>query len=528
MGFLAYAYPAPSPGAAHENAAVFPAAPWQGARDHHRALEALERLGFRGERQVGTAMTATQQQPSMSMRERRKNPDQHSVLLGRAQLGFPVRLPCEEHMILMAPPRTGKTSLLAKIILHYPGPVLSTTTRADLYKHTHRARRSIGADRVFNPQGIGGVPSTFAWDVIGGTPEDPGCLDIATAVRRADAFAYAVPSKGTEDASFWAGKTSGCLRAFFFGAAYARSHGVNAGLMSVARWALTERSEDCEDYLEDAGALQWAAELRQLRGEARKTTETIRMYLSDALSFMINPALAASVTPRPDQLPFDLPGFATSRDSLYLIAQGQDERSPMAGLFACLASEIHHAAGMAGSYTESGRLPRPMLFALDEVCQLCPVPLASWMADSGGKGIQMIAVGHGEAQFRAKWGADSTRQIFDCAGLVAILPGVSDPGTLRSVSQACGSVQMKHHASENYSSVPIVDEAMIRQLPKGHALLVRGNLSPVIIRAGSVFKDKLFGQLKREPQPAPVPQYQCAPLEILQGEVVDPGNEDAA
>ena len=32
---------------------------------------------------------------------------------------------------------------------------------------------------------------------------------------------------------------------------------------------------------------------------------------------------------------------------------------------------------------------------------------------------------------------------------------------------------MKHHGSENYSSVPVMDEAMIRQLPSGHALLLQ-------------------------------------------------------
>src|SRR5208283_4976127 len=164
------------------------------------------------------------------------------------------------------------------------------------------------------------------------------------------------------------------------------------------------------------GAGHWSEELRQLRGQAQKTAETIRMYLSQALQFMADPALAAAVSPRPDEPPFDLHGFATSQDTLYMIAQGQDEHSPMAGLFA-----------------DTGRLPRPMLLALDEVCQLCPVPLASWMADSGGKGIQVVAVGHGEAQFRAKFGASSARQIFDCAGLLAVLPGVTDPDTLRSV-----------------------------------------------------------------------------------------------
>ena len=81
------------------------------------------------------------------------------------------------------------------------------------------------------------------------------------------------------------------------------------------------------------------------------------MYLSQALQFMADPALAAAVSPRPDEPPFDLHGFATGQDTLYMIAQGQDEHSPMAGLFACLASEIHYAAGMVGSFTKSGAFP---------------------------------------------------------------------------------------------------------------------------------------------------------------------------
>ncbi len=41
---------------------------------------------------------------------------------------------------------------------------------------------------------------------------------------------------------------------------------------------------------------------------------------------------------------------------------------------------------------------------LDEVTQICPVPLPFWLADSGGKGIQVAAVAHGEAQLVERWG----------------------------------------------------------------------------------------------------------------------------
>ena len=117
-----------------------------------------------------------------------------------------------------------------------------------------------------------------------------------------------------------------------------------------------------------------------------------------------------------------------------------------------------------------------------------------------------------------EWGTNSARQIFDCAGLLAVLPGVTDPETLRTVSQACGSIQMLHYGGENYTSVPVMDEAMVRQLPRGRALLLRNNCSPVIIRAGRVWDDPLFKLLRREPRPQPF----RSPLAIVPGEVVGP------
>ena len=97
----------------------------------------------------------------------------------------------------------------------------------------------------------------------------------------------------------------------------------------------------------------------------------------------------------------DLAAFLQDCGTLYLIAESEHDESPLAPLFACLAGEIHHAAALLGSRMPDGRLDPPLLMALDEVTQICPVPVPSWLADSGGKGIQIIAVAHGEAQLRS-------------------------------------------------------------------------------------------------------------------------------
>ncbi len=134
--------------------------------------------------------------PSLPLWYRIAEPRQHSVFLGRAHYRHRLHVPLEEHLLVMAPPRTYKTAFLADVIMRYPGPVLATTTKADIYALTAAVRAGLGPVHVFNPQHIGGVPSTFCWD-----PVD-GCQDPATAIRRADAFAFSVSQKGVEDATF--------------------------------------------------------------------------------------------------------------------------------------------------------------------------------------------------------------------------------------------------------------------------------------------------------------------------------------
>lgn len=82
-------------------------------------------------------------------------------------------------LVAVGLPRKGKSGLLAKLVLRYPGPVVSTTTKADVFGLTSGVCGR-GPVEVFNPQGIGGVPSTFRWN-----PVD-GCEQESVAIRRAD------------------------------------------------------------------------------------------------------------------------------------------------------------------------------------------------------------------------------------------------------------------------------------------------------------------------------------------------------
>src|SRR5689334_9198823 len=58
---------------------------------------------------------------------------EYSIRAGRAHYQHSLRLPLDEHVAIFSPPRGGKTGWLARVILHYPGPVLSTTTKHDVF-----------------------------------------------------------------------------------------------------------------------------------------------------------------------------------------------------------------------------------------------------------------------------------------------------------------------------------------------------------------------------------------------------------
>jgi type IV secretory pathway TraG/TraD family ATPase VirD4 len=431
--------------------------------------------------------------------QRAADPAGHSVFLGRAHFRHGLRVPLEEHVLVMAPPRTFKTAFLADVILRYPGPVIATTTKADVFQLTSGLRDRRGPVHVFNPQQIGGVPSTFRWSPVA------GCQDQATAIRRADAFAHAVSQKGVEDGTFWSAKASDYLRAYFHAAAL-----TGADLGTVAAWVAGADPGVAEDILAAAGAAQWALTLAELRSEAQKTAATVRMVMSRALSFMADPALAVSVLPGPGE-GFDIGAFLADAGTVYMIAEAVTEEAPVAPLFAAMASEIHYQAAQTGQASPAGRLDPPLLMGLDEVTQICPVPLPVWLSDSGGKGIQVCAVAHGEAQLAGRWGGHGRQVVLDTSSVKVFLPGITDTTTLKAASDLCGQAAWRIRGQDHPTRHDVATPDMIRQLPAGFALVIRGGCAPVIARLPRAWRNPAYKRARRHGQatavliPAPAP-----------------------
>src|SRR5260370_40684638 len=93
-----------------------------------------------------------------------------------------------------------------------------------------------------------------------------------------------------------------------------------------------------------------------------------------------------------------------------------------------------------------------------------------------------MAVVHGVAQLRSRWGREGARTILDACGTKVFLPGSSDPETLEMASRLSGSFAGRERGSEFDTRHPVMTEDMIRQLPMrrdgtGYAFVLRNGRS---------------------------------------------------
>jgi type IV secretion system protein VirD4 len=422
--------------------------------------------------------------PSRSFWHRACHPAEHSVFAGRAHYGLRLRVPVQESITITAPPRAGKTGMLASLVLRFCGPAVATSVKSDIYELTSGLRAQRGPVAVFNPQRVSDLPSTFAWSPVA------GCRDPEVAARRAEAFTGAISVKGTEQEDFWAQQASEFFRAALMAADLA-----GGDMRLVGRW-LMGSAEDAEAILERAGQVQWATSLAQLRSPAERTISTIRLLHNKALSFLGHPALAAAVLPRPGQ-GFNIADFLARSGTLYLIAEAQTEEAPVAPLMACFLNEVHYTAKLAGSRMPGRRLDPPLLMALDEIANIAPIAIPNFMADSGGRGIQLAIVSHGLGQLRDRWGEQGAQIISDTAGCKVFLPGITDTALLKAASELCGQIAFFEKGHEHRTRHDICDPAMLRELPDGYALLVRGGRAPVIAKLPRAWTDRAYKRARR-------------------------------
>lgn len=180
-------------------------------------------------------------------------------------LGFD---PSEDHSLLwtqdtrdsvavIAPPGYGKTGgIIIPSVWQFSGPVVSTSTRADVLRATgdHRARLAAergGAIYVYDPFGTTPGISSLRWSPLA------DCADASVAYRRVQAMTAAA-GHGITDGEHWRSGAASILRACFHAAGVA-----GLGMGAVRRWLARQDTAEPAEILRgsDSAASWWADDL---------------------------------------------------------------------------------------------------------------------------------------------------------------------------------------------------------------------------------------------------------------------------
>jgi type IV secretory pathway TraG/TraD family ATPase VirD4 len=460
-------------------------------------------------------------------------PTDHGVYLGKSIVGptyaQEVYAAYRDVILVLAPPQSGKTAWLTGAIIDAAGAVVATSTKADIYHLTHQLRRT--GDRpvlMFNPTGIGMLPSTLRWNPV------RGCDDLDIAQARAAAFTQGVSAMNggaqrSPDADFWEEQSAKMLRCFLLAAALD-----GRGMDDVAKWSTSPNDKTAMQILRDKRETHnvpdsWLGEMRQiLTTPAERTRESIFLTLARSMAFMSNPAVAAIVRAGDGDDALDQATFISSRGTLYILG----ENSSLAPLLVALSDHLFNGAKTYASTQPGGRLEPPMSFVLDEAALIVPVDLVRWVADAGGRNIQIIVSAQARAQLYKTYGERGGQIIQTAANTEMIFGGLTQDDELRAIAGAVGTYKMKQVTetdSDNGNSPqtrrstskvevtrPIIEPAMIRQIPEHHVLVLHRTAPPTLVRTTPAWDRPDVKRVRRqekraakrgvvtEPAPAPV------------------------
>jgi type IV secretory pathway TraG/TraD family ATPase VirD4 len=385
----------------------------------------------------------------------------------------------EETVLAFMGPRSGKTtSLGVPYVLSAPGPVVATTTRADLWAATAELRAASGsAIWVFDPQHITAAGQHWWWNPLA------GLTSVEAAHRLASHFVLTVNDSTRRD--IWGPAAQELLTSLLLAAAAS-----GRTLRHVSRWLDDPGSPTPAQLLDDAGYRALGSALRGAQHGAPETRDGIYQTARTAATCLHDDEIMAWVTPPGSRrlVEFDPAWFALTRDVLYLLTESRAAASPLiAGL-----TDAAMRAGRRRAEQAGGRLDPPMVLVLDECANICRIAdLPDLYSHLGGRGMVPVTILQSYEQGVTVWGEPGMAALWGSATKKLIGAGVDSPRLARDIAVLVG-----HHdvpvrsistgdgrASEqiSYQRRLILEAADIRAIERGSALLLSSGARPALI-----------------------------------------------
>ncbi|MGW7292838.1 type IV secretory system conjugative DNA transfer family protein [Streptomyces xiamenensis] len=436
------------------------------------------------------------------------NPHDFGYSLGASQRPAGVELwsRADKACRVIGPMGSGKTlRFFAPTIRNWPGPVLATSTKADLVELTLDARRQDGRRvMVFDPQNIAPSLPRFRWTPI------TGAAETEVAMMRAKAFVAGSRTPGSaaqssEGSVFYRGQASKILACLFHAAALD-----GADLDWVLKWARTLTNPAPLGILNShpGAGPGWADMLRTATTGDSRTVGNTAATLAAALEPLMHESVIHALQGDGEEAT-DFREILDAESTVFLLGKDSEVNS-VAPLTTAIAEDLLDIAEAHAVASLAGRLDPPLLAALDEVANIAPIPsLRQRVADGRGRGITTIYGLQGWASARARFGEDTANELASFTNHVVVFGGAKDPAFLKDISDLCGQVERVRttktttggdrggHSTATHLALEAVLRAdEIRALPAGHALLLADNLPPVVTRLDGMWTWESWAEIE--------------------------------
>ena len=407
---------------------------------------------------------------------------------GRITLGHHGRalIAAEERVSVMVvgPTQSGKTTgLVVPAIREWHGPVLATSTKADVLLHTLPARSELGEARVFDPTGATSL-SHAVWSPLTASTTWTGARRTAAALlgvgdRRASHSA---------DDSFWRPAGARYLAALL----YAATKTPDLTMADVLHWIATsdfDQPTKLLDATSRADATAAIDSIQSVKGSDHRFASSLLQTIATALDPWQEPQVAGATM---GQSRISADWLLDATNTLYVVAPADDQRR-LSGLFTALVSHI-----VAAAYERSAKTGRPiepaLLLALDEVCNIAPLSNLDEIASTGpGQGVHLLCVLQNISQSYDRWGRDRAETIIANHRARLFCSGIGDRATLDYLRGTLGDEEIarittqqrgitlpgnRTHSTEHR---PLATPHRVRQADRSQGLLVYGRLAPAWI-----------------------------------------------
>jgi type IV secretion system protein VirD4 len=415
------------------------------------------------------------------------------------------RCPIESGLLVIGPPRSGKTTgIVVPNVNGFPGAIVSTSTKPDVLAMTAARRRELGRCWVFDPSGKTVVPEPLAsqviraaWSPVESSSTWAGALISAKSLVDAAGASSNASGSGSVS-SHWTLRAQDLIAPLLFAASLLPAGLLPASLLPTGPAETKGPVNPMELVLTSLlrHDVSWAADLLEARYEqlakekpeenpeegltqvtlAQSTLESVlrteerersgifstaagclRVYGHPEALALAKPGIPPGAGPKDpnkglaplELVPFEPESFVNSCDTLYIVAPGA-EQELLAPIVACLVARVRDAAYARALGRPPGSPPF-LAMVLDEVANIAPLSaLPQLVAEGGGQGVVTLACLQDLSQARRRWGTDA-QGFLSLFTSKAILPGVSERSTLELVSLLSGAQRMPN-PSETTSS----------------------------------------------------------------------------